>query len=59
MTDTKQFLEEYWFYILFGLVMFLLLCGYCLKRFEKDSKHKYTELREDKPPDYESINVSV
>jgi hypothetical protein len=58
MTDVKQFLYEYWFYILFGLIMLFLVCGYCLKRFEKDRYIRYTELREDKPPEYDSINTS-
>ncbi len=55
MTTTRDFLNEYGFFIFFGTIMFLLVCGFFLKTCDKGKKHKYYELREDKPPEYNTI----
>jgi hypothetical protein len=59
MTTTRDFLNEYGFFIFFGTIMFLLICGFCLKMCDKTKKHKYYELREDKPPEYESLQPNT
>lgn len=57
MTTPREFLNEYGFFIFFGTLMFLLVCGFCLKHCENKKQYKYYQLREDKPPEYDSITV--
>jgi hypothetical protein len=61
MTDLQNFLGEYGFFIFFGTIMFLLVCGFFLKQCDKiqNKNYRYTELREDKPPEYESIGINA
>ena len=57
MTTTHEFLSEYGFFIFFGTIMFLLVCGFFLKQCEKKRQYRYYQLQEDKPPEYDSITV--
>jgi hypothetical protein len=61
MADLRDFLDEYGFFIFFGTIMFLLVCGFFFKQCDKNKnkQYKYTELREDKPPEYESIGINA
>ena len=57
MTTARDFLNEYGFFIFFGTIMFVLVCGFCLKKCDNKQYNKYYQLKEDKPPEYESINI--
>ncbi len=56
MTSARDIFNEYWTCIIPILVVLLLLCGYC---FQRCNRSRYLQIKEDKPPDYDSINVSV
>ncbi len=56
MTTARDFLNEYGFFIFFGTIMFVFVCGFCLKKCD-NKPYKYYQLDEDKPPEYESINI--
>jgi hypothetical protein len=59
MTSARIFFNNNEVFIILLAVILLALCGCCIKEYEHIKQRKYRLIKEEKPPEYDSIQPNL
>jgi hypothetical protein len=59
MTSARIFFSNNEVFILLLAIIILVLCGCCIKKYEHVKQNKYILIKEEKPPEYDSIQPNL